>query len=97
MKSYTYSTDQIDTSSDVVLEGNIFGHFVPGELTGELPPEIPLEPGEPVPTIRKRVGTEFALSEALLQRMQSSPEEELLAKLELEFEIQSKITSAGKD
>ena len=70
--------------------------FVVGELTGELPPEIPLEPGEPVPVIRKRVGTEFALSEALLQRMQSSPEEELLAKLELEFEIQSKITSAGK-
>ena len=66
-----------------------------GELTGELPPEIPLDPGEPVPTIRKRVGTEFALSEALLQRMKSSPEEELLAKLELEFEIQSKITSAG--
>jgi hypothetical protein len=50
-----------------------------------------------VPTIRKRVGTEFALSEALLQRMKSSPEEELLAKLELEFEIQSKITSAGKN
>ena len=50
-----------------------------------------------MPTIRKRVGTEFALSEALLQRMKSSPEEELLAKLELEFEIQSKITSAGKN
>lgn len=66
-----------------------------GELTGELPPELPLDPGEPLPTIRKRVGTEFALSEALIQRMQSSPEEELLAKLELEREIQSKITSAA--
>ncbi len=66
-----------------------------GELTGELPPEIPLDPGEPVPTIRKRVGTEFALSEALIQRMQNSPEEKILAQLELEREIQSKITSAA--
>lgn len=66
-----------------------------GELTGELPPEIPLDPGEPAPIIRKRIGTEFALSEALIQRTQSSPEEELLAKLELEREIQSKITSAA--
>ena len=32
-----------------------------GELTGELPPEIPLNPGEPVPTIRKRVGKLFFL------------------------------------
>ena len=69
-----------------------------GELTGELPPEIPLAPGEPVPTIRRRVGTEFALSEkidALLFKPEQSPEEEKLAKLELEYEIQSKITSAA--
>ena len=69
-----------------------------GELTGELPPEIPLAPGEPVPTIRRRVGTEFALSEkidALLFKPEQSPEEEMLAKLELEHEIQSKITSAA--
>ena len=65
-----------------------------GELTGELPPEIPLAPGEPVPQIRRRVGTEFALSENLLKKPQS-PEEELLANLELEYEIQSKITSAA--
>ena len=65
-----------------------------GELTGELPPEIPLAPGEPVPQIRRRVGTEFALSESLLKKPQS-PEEELLASLELEYEIQSKITSAA--
>lgn len=65
-----------------------------GELTGELPPEIPLAPGEPVPQIRRRVGTEFALSMDLLKKPHS-PEEELLANLELEFEIQSKITSAA--
>ena len=36
-----------------------------GELTGELPPEIPLSPGEPVPTIRKRVGKEKKMIESL--------------------------------
>ena len=66
-----------------------------GELTGELPPEIPLAPGEPVPQIRRRVGTAFALSENLLKKPQS-PEEELLASLELEYEIQAKITSAAQ-
>ena len=67
-------------------------------MTGELPPEIPLAPGEPVPAIRRRVGTEFALSEkidALLFKPEQSPEDEMLAKLELEYEIQSKITSAA--
>lgn len=66
-----------------------------GELTGELPPEIPLAPGEPVPQIRRRVGTAFTLSENLLKKPQS-PEEELLASLELEYEIQTKITSAAQ-
>jgi hypothetical protein len=65
-----------------------------GELTGELPPEIPLAPGEPVPQIRRRVGTEFTLSENALRKPQS-PEEELLANLELEYEIQSKICAAA--
>ncbi len=69
-----------------------------GELTGELPPETPLAPGEPAPTIRRRVGTEFALSEDLLRKPtsgSSTSEGELLAALELELEIQSKITSAA--
>lgn len=65
-----------------------------GELTGELPPETPLAPGEPPPQIRRRMGTEFALSEDLL-RKKNSPEEEQLTALELEYEIQSKITSAA--
>lgn len=39
-----------------------------GELTGDLPPETPLVPGEPVPQIRKRMGTTFALSPKLVNR-----------------------------
>ena len=65
-----------------------------GELTGELPPEIPLAPGEPLPVIRRRIGTEFQISEKLLNKS-GSPEEEQLAQLELELEIQSKITCAA--
>jgi len=61
-----------------------------GELTGELPPEIPLAPGEPLPLIRRRIGTEFQISERLLNTA-ASPEEEQLAQLELELEIQSKV------
>ncbi len=68
-----------------------------GELTGELPPETPLAPGEPLPQIRRRVGTEFALSENHLQpkKAAQTKEEELLANLELEHEIQTNITSAA--
>ena len=66
-----------------------------GELTGELPPEIPLAPGEPLPVIRRRVGTEFQISESLMNKTVGSERDgEQLAQLELELEIQSKITSA---
>ena len=49
--------------------------------------------GEPLPTIRKRVGTEFKLSEDLLK--QDSNKDGLKANLELELEIQNKITAAA--
>lgn len=40
-----------------------------GELTGELPPEYPITPGQPPPTVRKRVGTSFTLSENLINKI----------------------------
>lgn len=64
------------------------------ELIGELPPEIPLAPGESLPAFRKRVGTAFSLPENLINRLKSK-EEEVLSKLELEYEIQSRIINAA--
>ncbi|CAN7989550.1 unnamed protein product [Ixodes hexagonus] len=62
-----------------------------GELTGELPPEIPLAPGESLPLVRRRIGTTFVLDDQLL----SKGKEEALSNLELEYELQNKITSAA--
>ncbi|KAH9381037.1 hypothetical protein HPB48_008251 [Haemaphysalis longicornis] len=64
-----------------------------GEVTGELPPETPLEPGEPPPQVRRRVGTAFILDDQLLSSAKSK--EETLSSLELEYELQNKITSAA--
>ena len=69
--------------------------YVLGELTGELPSEIPLAPGKPLPIIRRRVGTEFDLSNILSSKTLATGEEEQLTMMELEYEIQSKITSAA--
>ncbi|XP_076030690.1 uncharacterized protein LOC143018952 isoform X2 [Oratosquilla oratoria] len=65
-----------------------------GELTGALPAEYPTMPGEPPPTIRKRVGTAFTLNENLINKI-ICKQEESVAGLELEYEIQAKITSAA--
>ncbi len=43
-----------------------------GELTGELPAETPLAPGEPIPQVRRRVGTEYSLSPKIVNRDQAT-------------------------
>ncbi|KAK7070656.1 FERM domain-containing protein 4A, partial [Halocaridina rubra] len=65
-----------------------------GELTGALPPEYPATPGQAPPTVRKRVGTSFTLSENLINKI-INKQEETVSALELEYEIQGKITSAA--
>lgn len=39
------------------------------ELTGNLPPEIPLDPGETPPIFRRRVGTSFKYPENLINKL----------------------------
>ncbi|XP_046889228.1 FERM domain-containing protein 4A isoform X3 [Hypomesus transpacificus] len=63
------------------------------ELTGKLPKEYPLDPGEEAPTIRRKIGTAFKLDE---QKIQPKGEEEELERLEREFAIQSQITEAAR-
>lgn len=64
------------------------------ELTGILPPETPIEPGESPPVFRRKVGTAFAYPENLIDKLKSK-EEETVAKLELECKIQTSIAEAA--
>ncbi|XP_012933926.1 FERM domain-containing protein 4A isoform X3 [Heterocephalus glaber] len=63
------------------------------ELTGRLPVEYPLDPGEEPPTVRRRIGTAFKLDE---QKVLPKGEEAELERLEREFAIQSQITEAAR-
>ncbi|KAJ8373933.1 hypothetical protein SKAU_G00045130 [Synaphobranchus kaupii] len=63
------------------------------ELTGKLPKEYPLDPGEDPPTVRRKIGTAFKLDE---QKILPKGEEEELERLEREFAIQSQITEAAR-
>jgi len=38
------------------------------EITGEMPPELPLNPGETVQQIRRRIGTALAIHENLIMK-----------------------------
>lgn len=61
-----------------------------GELTGKLPREYPLAPGEQRPAVRRRVGTAFSLASKV-----QDDKSEALSKLELEYELQKQITQAA--
>ncbi|GIX99600.1 FERM domain-containing protein 4B [Caerostris darwini] len=63
-----------------------------GELTGSLPPEMPLSLGEQIPVIKRKGGTHS--QDSTLYRKKTKDEEEL-ARLELEYEIQTKIVNAA--
>ncbi|KAL0101573.1 hypothetical protein PUN28_019010 [Cardiocondyla obscurior] len=56
------------------------------ELTGVLPPEIPLEPGESPPTFRRKVDTSFTYSQKLINKLKTTDAEE--SELELERQVQ---------
>ncbi|XP_050528698.1 uncharacterized protein LOC126898558 [Daktulosphaira vitifoliae] len=64
------------------------------ELTGSLPPEIPLDPGETPPTFRRRIGTSFTYPENLINKLKFK-DDETIASLELEFKIQKGIAEAA--
>ncbi|XP_023288573.1 FERM domain-containing protein 4A isoform X2 [Orussus abietinus] len=63
------------------------------EITGILPPEIPLEPGESPPTFRRKVGTSFSYPQNLINKLKSSEVEE--STLELERQVQVGIAEAA--
>ncbi|XP_031832395.2 stepping stone [Nomia melanderi] len=63
------------------------------ELTGVLPSEIPLEPGESPPVFRKRVGTAFSYPQNLINKLQTNEVEE--STLELERQVQIGIVEAA--
>ncbi|XP_071984587.1 FERM domain-containing protein 4B isoform X2 [Engystomops pustulosus] len=62
------------------------------ELTGKLPTEYPLNPGEKPPNVRKRMGTSFKLADNILL----NEEESDLQNLEHKFLIQQQMVEATK-
>lgn len=63
------------------------------ELTGIMPPEIPLEPGEAAPTFRRRVGTAYQLPQNLLNSLNNK--DELITALEIEKQLQASLAEAA--
>lgn len=64
------------------------------DLTGVVPPETPLDPGEPPPTVRRRIGTSFSFPQSLINNLNGSDDASLGA-LELECKVQTNIAEAA--
>uniref|UniRef100_A0A8D2H7Y2 Innate immunity activator n=1 Tax=Urocitellus parryii TaxID=9999 RepID=A0A8D2H7Y2_UROPR len=60
------------------------------ELTGTLPAEYPLKPGEKAPKVRRRIGAAYKLDERALHR------EDPLSSLERQLALQLQITEAAR-
>ncbi|XP_028653909.1 innate immunity activator protein [Erpetoichthys calabaricus] len=63
------------------------------ELTGKLPKDFPLEPGEKPPTIRRRIGAAFKLDEHSIKRGGEDP---VLSSLEADLALQRQIYEAAR-
>ncbi|MBN3285235.1 INAVA protein, partial [Polyodon spathula] len=63
------------------------------ELTGILPKEFPLKPGEKAPNVRRRIGAAFKLDELSILQQGSDPE---LSSLEAELALQFQIYEAAR-
>lgn len=62
-------------------------------MTGVVPQEMPLDPGEPPPSVRRRVRTAFQLSENLFKNVNKS--ESIIADLELKIQVHYKMAEAA--
>ncbi|KAB0800800.1 hypothetical protein PPYR_06539 [Photinus pyralis] len=63
------------------------------ELTGTMPTEIPLDPGESPPLFRRRIGTAFQLPQNLVNSLTS--EDESFSSLELNMQVQANMAEAA--